>query len=284
MKMKFIFYVFSGSGNTDKACCELRKKLERGGAECEYRRFRKGERFPLPQEGDAVVLGYPVHAFNAPEPVTEFVKKLPDGNKNRAYLITTSGEPLTLNDCAFRKVGKILGNSGYDVRGEYRFVMPYNIIFRHSDGMASRLWKVAVTGIARAAEEILTGMTRMTEIGLGKKAVSAVFGIEHLAMPFIGRGFRVTDECVGCGKCEKICPQANITIKDGKAEFGKNCVGCMGCAFSCPKDAVRTGILNGWRVNGKYDFDAPPVEDDKICKYLGKTYLSYFQRGESVLK
>lgn len=282
--MKYNFYVFSGSGNTDKFCRAMEKELVAMGNESEYWLFRKGEKYPSFGECDAAVFGFPVHAFNAPAPVIEFLGKVPEGRGRRAYLAATSGEPLTLNDCAFFAAEKILTEKGWQVCGEYRYVMPYNIIFRHSDGMAARMWRIAEANAAKAAKEMAEGIIRLAEPKTRRKAVSAAFRIEHAAMPLIGRGFRATDECVGCGLCERVCPQANIYIENGRPTFGKNCVGCMGCAFSCPKNAIRTGLLDKWRVNGKYDFNAKPAGDKEICRYLEKTYLKYFQKEESVLK
>ena len=283
--MKYTFYVFSGSGNTDKICREIRGKLEKSGAETEYWRFRKGEKYPDAVRTDAVVIGYPVHAFNTPTPVTEFVKEIPEGKGRKAYLVATSGEPLTLNDCAFVKTGKMLEEKGWKLSGTYRYVMPYNIIFRHSEGMAARMWLAARKNIERDVKKIIEGKDGdVTEINGIKKILGNVFRIEHAAMPIIGRSFYATDKCIGCGACEKVCPQANIYLKDGKPVFGKNCVGCMGCAFACPKDAVRTGVLNCWRVNGKYDFGHKPATDDEVCRYLGKTYLKYFQKAEDMVK
>ncbi len=29
---------------------------------------------------------------------------------------------------------------------------------------------------------------------------------------------------------------------------------CMRCSFTCPKDAIKIGLFEGWHVNGPYDF------------------------------
>lgn len=48
----------------------------------------------------------------------------------------------------------------------------------------------------------------------------------------------VSDACVGCGICEKVCPMQNIHLTDGRPVFGKNCVSCGACLQNCPKTAI----------------------------------------------
>lgn len=281
--MKAIYYVFSGTGNTKKICRQLIEESGKYGVESDLYMIKPDEEYPSPEEYDCVVIGYPVHAFNAPASVLKFLKRLSvnKGEKKPAYLVRTSGEPLGLNDASGILPAKILKKRGYCVLGEFSYVMPYNIIFRHSDGMAARMWQASLKLIERDAKRLAQGGAERPRVNVFKRAVSFTLRIEHPAMYVIGRTFRVSKKkCIGCGKCAKICPQKNITMKDGKPKFGGRCVACMGCAFGCPEDAVRPSLLNGWRVNGAYRFDGEPAGDDGVCNYCRRAYLRYFKAVE----
>lgn len=54
---------------------------------------------------------------------------------------------------------------------------------------------------------------------------------------------RVTDACVGCGICERVCPSASVRIEEGKAvHIPGNCQTCLACAHACPQKAVQLTI------------------------------------------
>lgn len=54
---------------------------------------------------------------------------------------------------------------------------------------------------------------------------------------------KVTDSCIGCGICEKICPSASIHVIDGRAvHFPGNCQTCLACAHACPQKAITLTI------------------------------------------
>ena len=283
--MRAIFYYFSGTGNTERAAKALAQEWVALGHEAELHSVRKGETVPLPNGYDRIVVGYPVHAFNAPAPLLRFLKKLPKAGKNEktppVFLLRTSGEPLKLNDAAGITPRRILKRKGYAVCGEFHYVMPYNIIFRHSDGMAARMDLGVRLRIAADAHALEAGEGERFRVNALRRATAFVLRVEHSAMPVIGKTFRIKKQkCVGCGVCAKACPQGNIRMKNGKPKFGGSCAGCMGCAFRCPADAVRTSVLNGWRVNGAYSFEGAPATDDEVCNYCHKSYLRYFHSGE----
>ncbi len=53
--------------------------------------------------------------------------------------------------------------------------------------------------------------------------------------------FDADSRCVGCGKCVELCPLNNITLKDGKPNWGNNCTHCMACICYCPTEAIEYG-------------------------------------------
>lgn len=284
--MKILTAVFSGTGHTLKVCKRFQQEFERYGIQNDIFGIRKDTVIPNVADYDTLIIGYPVHGFNAPTPVKEYVESLPNAQgEMNVYFVKSSGEPLKLNDSSGLQCVKILKKKGYRICGETHIIMPYNIIFRHSDGMAARMWQVAELKIPKEAEMIANGVVTPMPFKGYSNAVARIVRIEHAAMPFIGKTFRVKKKtCIGCGKCEKLCPMGNIAMQDGKPKFSNQCVGCMACAFGCPKDAINTGILNSWRVNGKYRYDAVPAKDEEICFYCRKSYKKYFHSAEDVVE
>ena len=54
------------------------------------------------------------------------------------------------------------------------------------------------------------------------------------------------DACVGCGRCETVCPHGVFSVVDGKACIARRgaCMECGACKLNCPTSAidVRVGV------------------------------------------
>ena len=55
--------------------------------------------------------------------------------------------------------------------------------------------------------------------------------------------WKVSDKCIGCGKCEKICPARNIKLADSRPVWGKDCFSCCACFHVCPVKAIDYGSI-----------------------------------------
>lgn len=279
---KAIIYVFSGTGNTQKACELYKNEFEKHDVETTIYKLKAGfENTPNPNDFDMVGFAYPVHGFNAPSIVLDFARALPKSEQNgkKYFIVKTSGEPLKINNVSSIKMNSILKKKGYVLFSEYHYVMPYNMIFRHTDEMAYNMKNTLDALAPIEAREVLDGKEhKLSKIPFGA-FISWVVRIEHPAMKVNGRLFKVDkDKCINCGACARNCPVNNITIgKDGKFKFGGECLMCTRCSFNCPTDAFNIAMLNGWRVNGKYNFKKPEApQKSKHDWYCKKAYIRYF--------
>lgn len=293
--MKVILYVFSGTGNTLNVAGLYKKYFEEQNEDVTvdiYRVSKKSGELPSPDGYDLVGVGYPIHGFSAPEPTIKLCKALPAVDNKRTFFFKTSGEGLHLNDCSSQKCIKILKKKGYDVVMERHVVMPYNMIYRHKDEMAKQMWIYAHALVDLHCRELIADKREKVKRAFIKAMwVAPVRFLEQKFAHLHGPAFKVNKKkCIGCNKCINVCPQNNITIKDGKYKFGNKCVLCMGCSFGCPKDAIKVGIFGAWKVNGNYRVEElkkdesipfPYVPDH--AKGIYRLYKKYYRECDKKL-
>lgn len=55
--------------------------------------------------------------------------------------------------------------------------------------------------------------------------------------------FHVTDACVSCDICTKVCPAGCIHLENGRAvHCTDGCQKCLACIQNCPQNAIRMNV------------------------------------------
>lgn len=295
--MKCIIYVFSGTGNTRLIANLYQEFLPDYQTEI-YDIKSPALECPNPNDYDLIGFGHPVHGFNAPKLMYDFCKELPviSEGKKTAFVFTTSGEGLRVNNFASQMIVRKLESKGYHFIQQQRYVMPYNMIFRHSPQMVKSEYIYAKKLAEYSCKNLLskkeTLVHRCNILSFYLPIVRILWLYAKIQSPFMKVDM---NKCIKCNKCIKACPYGNISFDSTKNQFkfGNNCLLCVACSFGCPKEAISIGLLNGWRINGDYKILQTSLDDSiefpyftsKNLKGLKRlAYLKYFQSLDKLLE
>ena len=72
--------------------------------------------------------------------------------------------------------------------------------------------------------------------------------------------FTITDKCISCGLCTRVCPRKNYTLPGEKSECKGECELCFACIQNCPHKAIiiTSGEKNS---NARYRHPAVAIKD-----------------------
>jgi len=288
--MKLGLYYFSGTLNTERVALALAKNW--GGTCALYRLQFPWEKVPDPKAFDVLGIGYPIHAFNTPKVVLDFFADFPPAESPKKYfLFKVSGEPLHFNDYSSKALIRLLEKKGYFCIQEFHYLMPYNILFRHSDNMATKMWSYAQRMAQYNLRKIGLGIEEPPHFRFGQGWYIIPFRIEWPFAKTNGRHFRVDPaKCIQCGLCVKVCPMSNVSLSGKQIHFGGRCSLCMACSFLCPTEAIRPGIFHrSWLVNGSYPLERMeqdpgiPSWNESHEKHFNRAYDLYFKKCDRLL-
>lgn len=194
-------------------------------------------------ESRDIVFAYPIYYSNLPKIVRDFI----ESNSNlwhgkNIFIIATMG---LFSGDGSGVSARILKKFGANIVGGLHIKMPDCIgdvkALKKSPEENIEIIKAAVRKIAKAAEDHKN--KKSTQEGLN--FLYHMAGLFGQRLYFYSKtknytyGLKIdTEVCIGCGKCEKLCPMNNIKIVEGKAVSGNMCTLCYRCFSSCPQKAI----------------------------------------------
>ncbi len=181
----------------------------------------------------------PTYAWRIPHVFSNFIENGIFKGNSSAYFVMTCGDDI---GSAGEFISELCDKKSMKYMGVALVLMPENYVamFGVPDKAESE------TIIAKADNTIRT-ISEVIKCGkalpVEKKSSFANLKSRQINPMFYSlfvkaKGFRVTDECISCGKCEKLCPLNNIKLSDGKPVYGESCTHCMACICGCPTEAI----------------------------------------------
>ncbi len=188
------------------------------------------------------VIVVPTYAWRIPRIVENFLKKTAfSGSKKFWFVMDCGGEIGN----AEKYLVSLCGEKGFDYMGVFPVVMPENYVAMFSvpsKEEAREIVAKAVPLIESAAKTIKDGKKfSKPRNNLYDRFMSGPVNTLFYSLFVKADAFTADERCVGCGKCEKLCPLGNIKLENKKPVWGKNCTHCMACICYCPTEAIEYG-------------------------------------------
>ncbi len=234
-----IFY-YSGTGNSKYAAKRIADAL--GDTLLSMNERIKAGDFSPVETGERLVVVTPTYAWRIPRIVRDWLMKTELRGAERIWFVMTCGSEI---GNAGRYNDALCKAKGVGCMGTAQLVMPENYIAMFNAPQADEARAIvakAEPDIDRAIASIGAGEAfAPTRRGLYDRFMSGPVNPIFYSFCVKADAFTVSDACVGCGRCEKLCPTNTVTLHDGRPVWGKGCTHCMACICYCPAAAIEYG-------------------------------------------
>lgn len=250
---------YSATGNTKYVAEIIAKGLDDDAVDL-LPRIKAGDFSPIFSKKPFVICS-PVYVCEMPKFLINYFKKVKlEGNRMAYFVFTCGGYAGISSNIA----ADIINSKKMFYMGRSEVVMPNNYVA--TDSYAANSEEEILYRIENSkylAQKIALDIKNKRKlkgryIFLFEKLVTAPFTPIWIRLKQPSSPFHTTDKCIGCGKCVKLCPLNNITLKDNKPQWAAPCAHCMACIGNCPVEAIEYGDIT--QKKEKYN----------IKKYLNK--------------
>ena len=194
------------------------------------------------ETGERIVFVTPTYAWRIPRIVQDWLLKTDLIGAKRAWFVMTCGSEIGNADKYNRE---LCTEKAISCMGTAQIVMPENFIAMFNAPTveeARRIVAKAEPFIDRAIAAIRAGhMFSPPRKKLYDRIASSAVNPVFYPLFVKANSFTASDVCIGCGKCEKLCPLNNITLQNARPVWGTNCTQCMACICYCPTRAIEYG-------------------------------------------
>ena len=235
---------FSATGNTEFLAKELAARLN---DQCVnlLSRIKSQNYEPLHSDKPFIICA-PVYVCEMPRFLSKYLKKQTFSGSKEVYCIFNSGGYCGISGVLAKSLFK---KKHMTYRGHAEFTMPRNYVVSDAYPMLEkaeveeRLLK-AYRQLDQVSEDILAGKKLTARhIYFFESLITVPFNPVWCKYKLTAKDFYVKDSCIGCKKCEKLCPLNNITIVDKKPVWSNQCTHCMACISNCPVKAIEYGNI-----------------------------------------
>ena len=231
---------FSGTGNSNYVAKRIADAL---GDEIVNLndRIKSSDTSPV-ETGERLIVVTPTYAWRIPRVVRDWLLKTELRGAKQAWFVMTCGSEIGNAD---RYNRELCTEKAISCMGTAQIVMPENYIAMFSAPQADKARQIvakAEPDIDRAITDIQADQTfAPTRNNLYDRFMSGPVNPIFYKFFVKADAFTASSACIGCGQCAKRCPMNNVTLKDGKPVWGRNCTHCMACICYCPTSAIEYG-------------------------------------------
>lgn len=257
---------FSATGNTEFIAKEIAKRID---DECVniLTRVKKEDFSPIHSEKPFVICA-PVYVCEIPRFMTKYLKKVDFTGSKDVYFILTSGGYCGPSGPLLKKIFKA---KKMICHGHAEFKMPRNYVASDDYPMLGkeeteeRITESYKQLDSVASEIRSSGTLTARHVTCFETIITVPFNPVWCKFKLKAKDFHTDKTCMGCSKCEKLCPLNNIKIADKKPVWGNNCTHCMACIANCPVDAIQFGNITQKKERynfGKYKYVVKNIEEN----------------------
>ncbi len=204
-------------------------------------RIKAGDITPL-TVNDRLVLVAPTYAWRIPRIVRDHLLRTELRGAREMWFVMDCGGEIG-NAAKYNRA--LCREKGLTYMGTAQIVMPENFIAMFNAPTveeARRIVAKAEPFIDRAIAAIKAGhMFAPPRNNLYDRIASSTVNPIFYPLFVKATSFTANDACIGCGKCERLCPLNNITLQNSRPVWGENCTQCMACICYCPANAIEYG-------------------------------------------